>query len=243
MGLGCPVGVGSWAVPLSRPEVAGHVASAVSAIAANGSACPVPRCGIVRYSAPASAETLSRPSVDARCGSRCPAIPVAATVVAVPEPKPPAIAPMTTSGTKDVAAAALYPSAASSRPALARVRGPTRSTRPHEGEARRGRTHQQRTADEARLRRGEMEAVAEAAHDGGQQIRGQITGREESDKGPGVRRDTGVPRRGGVRGSGHAELRGCLNRQGDWGCAGARDTRGRGQFVSSAGRVKTAGPV
>lgn len=85
--------------------MAGQTAAATSAMAANGSPCPPPSRGSVRYSAPAVAETDNRRSAEVRWGSRCPAMPEAATAVAVPEPKPPATAPATTSGSSVVAAA------------------------------------------------------------------------------------------------------------------------------------------
>lgn len=88
-----------------RRLVAGQTSRATRAIASSGKPWPGPRWGTVRYTAPASAETPSRPSVEARWGSRWAAMPVAATVVAVPEPKPPASAPATTTGTVVVRAA------------------------------------------------------------------------------------------------------------------------------------------
>ncbi len=67
--------------------------------------CIRDRWGTVRYTAPASADTLSRPRVEARWGSRSAAIREAATVMAVPDPKPPTTAPTTTAGTAVVSAA------------------------------------------------------------------------------------------------------------------------------------------
>lgn len=57
-------------------------------------------------------------------------MPAAATAVAVPEPKPPIIAPMTTSGTEPVSAAQPYPATARSSPIRAGLRSPYTSTRP-----------------------------------------------------------------------------------------------------------------
>ncbi|MGC0377388.1 hypothetical protein RKD28_004904 [Streptomyces sp. SAI-229] len=91
-------------MPAGSRDVSGHTASAVRAMAARVSPCPGSR-GTVRYTTPASAETLSSPRADARCGSRSAAIRVAATVVAVPEPNPPITAPATTAGTEVVRAA------------------------------------------------------------------------------------------------------------------------------------------
>lgn len=101
-----PGAAGESASPPGRRPVSGHTASAVRAIAASGRPCARPRWGTVRYTAPASADTLSRPIVEARCGSFSAAIRVAATVVAVPDPKPPTTAPTTTAGTAVVSAAA-----------------------------------------------------------------------------------------------------------------------------------------
>lgn len=117
-GAAGPVGV----TPPSR-AVAGQTSRATTAIEANGSRWPPPRCGIDRYRAPAVAETLSSPSDEVRCGSRWAAMPAAATAVAVPEPKPPIIAPMTTSGTDPARAAQPYPTMASTSPIRAGRRG------------------------------------------------------------------------------------------------------------------------
>src|SRR5690606_11150332 len=106
----------------------GHTVSAVRAMAASVRPWPG-RWGTVRYTTPASADTLSRPRVEPRCGSGSAAIRVAATVVAVPEPNPPITAPATTARTAEVSAAPPYPSTARARPSRARVRAPKRSTR------------------------------------------------------------------------------------------------------------------
>lgn len=76
------------------------------------------------------AETLSSPSEEVRCGSLREAIWDAATAVAVPEPKPPTIAPSTTSGSEVVRAAQPYPVTARTSPRRAQPRAPNRSTRP-----------------------------------------------------------------------------------------------------------------